>query len=161
VSALSQFLAEQADVDLQLSRRALAVSQRAWRGATNEVASGVSIAWHGSDRHPETGAVALVGRAGPLTELVGDIVRVVNRVGIEDREVFVYVYGTIDADVDISLTRRAFQELGLLASEALEGRVEVRAGDPEVEPGQTPEAAAAVYPSEDLYPSETLYPSGG
>lgn len=127
MSALTEFLAEQADLDLQLSRRALYVSQEAWDGPARSVASpSATVGWHGTDANKETGAVALVSMDGPLTDLVGDLVRVTRiHGGVTQPSVIVYVIDRVDADVEISLSRRAFQELGILANESIQALVEV------------------------------------
>ncbi|MGH2939834.1 MAG: hypothetical protein ACRDPE_17115 [Solirubrobacterales bacterium] len=126
MSALSTFLAEQNDLDLLLSRRALAVSQEAWDGEARAVAAvAANIGWHGSQTHKETGAIALVPIEGKFSELVGEIVRVTRLGGSPaPRSVLVYVYARIDTDLDMTITRRAFQELGLLANESIEARIE-------------------------------------
>jgi hypothetical protein len=126
MSALTAFLAEQNDLDLMLSRRALSVSQAAWEGEARAVeAVSAKVGWHGSQTHKETGAIALVPLEGPLSSLVGEIVRVTRLGGSPaPRSVLLYVYTRIDTDFDLTITRRAFQELGLLANESIEARVE-------------------------------------
>lgn len=127
MSALTDFLEEQADIDLQLSRRALYISQEAWDRPTRSVAApDASVVWHGSDVNAETGAIAVVGMDGPLSGLVGDIVRVTRvRGGVIQPSVLVYVVDRTDTSADLSLSRRAFQELGILANESIRARVEV------------------------------------
>lgn len=127
MSALTDRLAEQVDLDLQLSRRAMIVSQEAWDGPARSVASpAATVGWHGTDVNRETGAVALVTMDGPLSDLVGDIVRVTRiRGGVTRRSVMVYVIDRVDAEVAMSLSRRAFQELGILANESIDALVEV------------------------------------
>lgn len=126
MSVLTEFIDEQNDADLQLSRRALAISQAAWDGpAIRTAAASAEIVWHGSDAHKETGAIALVPLEGGLTDLVGNIVRITRIEGWRRRSVCVYVYDTVDMEADISLSRRAFLELGLLANESIECLVEV------------------------------------
>lgn len=126
MSALTDFLDEQNDPDLQLSRRALYISQAAWSGpAISTAAPSAEIVWHGSDAHKETGAIALVPLEGDLAELIGNIVRVTRIEGLFQRSVSVYVYDAVDMEGDLSLSRRAFLELGLLANESIEGLVEV------------------------------------
>lgn len=124
MSALAEFLEEQADLDLQLSRRALYVSQEAWEGPPRSVAAAsASVGWFGSDAHKETGAVALAAIDGSLSESVGDIVRVTRR-GTARRSILVYVIGRADAEVDLLLSRRAFQELAILPNESINAFVE-------------------------------------
>jgi hypothetical protein len=126
MSRLTNFIAEQDDVDLQLSRRALAVSQAVWDGPVRSVASpSSSVVWHGSSASRETGPVALVPLDGELADLVGNIVRVVRLGGVFQRSVCVYVLKQVDMEGDISLSRRAFLQLGILALEDLNCRIEV------------------------------------
>lgn len=125
MSALTTYLAEQKDVDLQLSRRSLYISQLAWEGAARSLeAVSTIVGWHGSKTHRETGAVALVPLEGGLSDLVGDIIRVTRLGDAQARSVLVYVVGRIDTDFGLTIPRRAFQELGLLANESLPARVE-------------------------------------
>lgn len=126
MSALTEFLDEQNDADLQLSRRALAVSQAAWEGpAASTAAASASVVWHGSDAHKETGAIGLVPVEGELGELVGNIVRVTRIEGFRRRSVCVYVFDAVDMTGDLSLARRPFLQLGLLANESIECQIEV------------------------------------
>jgi len=126
MSVLTEFIDEQNDADLQLSRRALYVSQAAWDGpAISTAASAAEIVWHGSDAHKETGAMALAPLDGALSDLVGNIVRVTRIEGFRRRSVCVFVFATVDMEADLSLARRPFMELGLLANESIECLVEV------------------------------------
>jgi hypothetical protein len=126
MSVLTEFLDEQIDADLQLSRRALSVSQAAWDGpAISTAASSAEVVWHGSEAHKETGAIALVPLDGDLSELVGNIIRVTRIEGYRRRSVCVFVFDTVDMEGDLSLARRPFIELGLLANESIECLVEV------------------------------------
>lgn len=125
MSALTAFLAEQNDLDLQLSRRALSISQEAWEAEARAlVAVSAQIGWHGSKTHKETGAVALVPLEGEFSDLVGDIIRVTRLGNGPQRSVIVYVVGRVDTELDLSIARRPFQELGLLANESIAARVE-------------------------------------
>ena len=104
------------------SRRAFATSQRLLAGAiTARIANTVAVGWHSTTIHPETGAVAVVRRGGPLESLVGDIVRVSHG----EREVWAYVHGARAVPVDLSLTRNTFGRLAPLWSEAIDCVVEV------------------------------------
>jgi hypothetical protein len=126
MSVLTEFLDAQTDADLQLSRRALSVSQAAWDGpAISTAAASAEVVWHGSDAHRETGAIALVPLEGELSDLVGNIVRVTRIEGFRRRSVCVFVFDTVDMEGDLSLARRPFMELGLLANESIECLVEV------------------------------------
>lgn len=98
------------------SRRAFPQAQAMLAGAPKRmVAPAATVTWHGSSVHPETGAVALVDPAGPLADLVGEVIRLTRVTPGATRRVFVYVVGSASLDGDLSLTRRAFLSLGLLA----------------------------------------------
>jgi hypothetical protein len=126
MSVLTEFIDEQNDADLQLSRRALYVSQAVWDGpAISTAAASAEIVWHGSEAHKETGAIALVPLEGDLSDLVGNVVRVTRIEGFRRRSVCAYVYARVDMEGDLSLARRPFMQLGLLANESIECLVEV------------------------------------
>jgi len=119
-------LDDQLDLDLMHSRRAFPVAQALLSGAVLRLAaSEASIGWHGTEVSPETGSVALVREDGPFVELVGEIVRLERRVGIHDRAVYAYVYGTGPILDDLSLARRTFMGLGILANENVSASIEV------------------------------------
>ena len=63
--------------------------------------------WHGTDFDVNVGAFAVVNRDGPLSDLVGERLRVSYR----DRAVYVYVVDAGPTAEDLSLTRRAFMGL--------------------------------------------------
>jgi len=122
-----EILAAQNDLTLMKSRRAFPVSQAAWdKAAIAQVSPGLQVGWHDGGLHPETGAIALVNQAGPHTDLIGELIRV-TRTALDgsERSVVVYVYDSAAGDVDVSLTRRAFLAIGLLANEYVVGRVEI------------------------------------
>lgn len=82
----------------------------------------VTVGWHSLDVDPETGPAAVVRIGGPLDpDLIGDVVRLT----FEEREVFVLVRGARDIEPDLSVSRRAFMELALLAREEIDVVVEV------------------------------------
>lgn len=111
---------QQLDLDLMMSRRAYPVAQEAFSGPVLRVAAEeAAIGWHGAELHPETGSVALVREDGPFVELVGEIVRIERRLASETRVVFAYVYATAAILDDLSLARRTFMGLGILANENL------------------------------------------
>jgi hypothetical protein len=117
----------QHDLPLMVSRRAWAVSQEAWEAGTVRVASGLArVGWHDTSQHPETGAVALVNRDGPLADLVGDLVRIERPMRTSTVSGIVYVIETAALVDDISLSRFAFMRAcGVLANEYVEAAVEV------------------------------------
>lgn len=118
--------AVQLDLDLMNSRRAFPEAQALFDGAAlSLVAEGAKIAWHGSDLHPETGCIALVREDGPHVDLIGEIVKVSRTLPTKRRTVFAYVYATAAIDADLSLARRTFMGLGILANESLDCRLEI------------------------------------
>lgn len=120
------FPADQLDLNLMMSRRAFPTAQEAFEGAVlRTAAASAMVGFHGSDTSPETGAVALVREDGDYVDLVGEIVRVSRRLSGGTRSALVYVVGTGPILDDLSLSRRAFMALGILASETLECSIEV------------------------------------
>lgn len=120
------FLAAQADEDLQLARRAFAVAQAGLAGASLRIFSEVAeVSWHDTSTHPETGCIALVREDEGLADLVGEIVKVSRTMPTTTRVVYAYVLGTAPIADDISLSRRTFMGLGILANELLTCRVDV------------------------------------
>lgn len=77
--------------------------------------------WHGSSLG-EPGSFALVnGEDRRWAELVGERVRLTH----DDRQVYAYVFEEASIAEDISLSRRLFEELALLATEEIDVDVEV------------------------------------
>lgn len=110
----------------------LLATRRAWP-KVQELLAGVPqrrltdqmpVGWHGTEVERE--AVALVRRGGSLEELVGEIVKV-TRGDEPTRSVFVYVYGArgLDPAIELSLPRRGFMDIGVLAHDSLDCIVEV------------------------------------
>ena len=86
----------------------------------------VNIGWHGTGFDEEQGSFALVHDDGALAPLIGYHIRV--RARNSTRNVILYVHAgadELDDDIDVSLTRRAFMEVGLLSSDYVLGYVEV------------------------------------
>lgn len=109
--------------EIAAGRRAFPMAQQLLAGAPSRRVPGfVDVCWHGSARHPETGAFALVSLDGGLTDLIGDVLKVTSPSG---RSVFVCVLGMRDVTCPLSLTRRAFLGLALLARSPLGCVVEV------------------------------------
>jgi hypothetical protein len=72
-----------------------------------------SCGWHGTSFDPWRGSFAIVARDGPLAEMVGERLAVTRRDLATPRTVYVYVHSdSDDLTEDVSLTRRAFMELG-------------------------------------------------
>lgn len=108
--------------EILAGRRAFAKAQELLAGATRVRIEGlVRTGWHDTAISPERPAFAVVRRDGPMLELIGEIIRVT----LDDRSCFVYVLGSALVPVDLSLTRRAFMAIGLLAAESVDTTVEV------------------------------------
>ena len=98
--------------ELLASRRSWAKTQELFTSVPIErIPALVEVSWHGTEVYGESGAVALARTGGPYERLVGEVIRVRR----EKREIFVYVVAARDVPGDLSLTRRAFAALGLLA----------------------------------------------
>lgn len=88
----------------------------------NPTVQSARVAWHGTALNQERGAFAVVQAGGKLDPLVGERVCVkVERVA--GPEVYVYVHDVADIEQDISLPRRAFQELAFLGNDEIRGTV--------------------------------------
>lgn len=112
--------------ELMIARRSFPTAQELFAGAVlREAASSAQIGWHDTDVCAETGAIAVVPDESELTDLVGEIIVVKRRLPAEIRGVYVYVLARAAVADDLSLSRRAFLHLGLLASESIECSVEV------------------------------------
>lgn len=100
----------------------------ATRGVPTTLRQGV-CGWHGdtASGDPETGAFAVVQPGGRFADLVGERLQVALAEGIERRHVFVYCHNAVRIadDEELSLTRRAFLALGLLAEDSLKVNVTV------------------------------------
>lgn len=109
------------------------LARTAWPTAQMLLDSGVLVSptfdtaatWHGTSVDPNRGAFAVVKAGGPLADLVGERIKVTT-VGVRPRSVLVYVFAAVTAlDADLSLARRAFSELELLAADDVDVHVEV------------------------------------
>lgn len=107
--------------EVLIGRRAFAEAQALFDGERIAVVGRVAVGWHDTAVQPETGSFAVVRVGGPHTGLLGEVIRVTRG----DRSVLAYVLGSAGVPTDISLARRAFFALGLLASESLDCSVEV------------------------------------
>jgi hypothetical protein len=82
----------------------------------------VSVEWHGTQLDDRLGAYGIVADGGRLEPLVGERVRLTRGL----RSCFIYVVDSTDElDADVSVTRRAFLELGDLSAEELLVTLEV------------------------------------
>lgn len=112
--------------ELMIARRAMPVAQELLAGAVlREAAIGAKVGWHDTTVCAETGAIAIVPSEGDLVDLVGEVIVVKYPTPSEIRGVYAYVLGRAPLVDDLSLSRRAFLELGLLSSEFLECSIEV------------------------------------
>lgn len=102
--------------EVMLGRRAFPMAQQLLAGSVeSQLPQLVETGWHDTSVHPETGAFALVRQGAGLDDLIGEILRV----QAQDRTAYVYCLGSADVPTDLSLARRAFLALGLLALESL------------------------------------------
>lgn len=85
------------------------------------------VTWHGTSVDANRGAFAIVRSDGPLAGLVGSRIQVTT-LGRRPRSALVYVWATVPSlDGDISLSRRAFAAIALLAEDSVEAFIEVLA----------------------------------
>lgn len=101
--------------DLQLGRLPWSGAQESFAGAARETVE-ATCGWHGTRLHHETGAFALVNREGPLAHMVGDRIKVTRDLNA----IYVYVVGEEELEEDLSLSRRAFLQLGPLSADYLD-----------------------------------------
>jgi hypothetical protein len=90
----------------------------------------LSLGWHGTFKDPERTGFAVIRTESKHADLLGERVRVTTRVEGVQRSVLVYVHNEVEMDddsIDLSLTRRAFMQVGFLSYEKLDGTVEVMA----------------------------------
>lgn len=80
------------------------------------------VGWHGDVFDPEIGSFVIAKTGTPFAELVGQRVWVSTRTG--RRAVYAFVHSEADIFEDLSLTRRLFQSLELLAVDELDAFVE-------------------------------------
>lgn len=110
------------ELEVQWGRRAFPVSQALMLGTpVSRVQGLIETGWYDTSVHPEEGAFCLVDRAGPLADLLGDIVKIT----LKDRFIFVYCIGTSSLPFPIALARRAYLSLALLNTEFIKPLVEV------------------------------------
>lgn len=83
-----------------------------------------SCGWHGDMFAEERGAYAIVKLDGPLSDFVGERIRV----QYEDRLTYVFVYDERDIIEDLSLTRRAFMQLAEASTDELDVTVTAMGG---------------------------------
>jgi hypothetical protein len=115
-------MAERPEQEILWGERAFGEAQRLLDGASRRPLSGLlEVGWHASSKHPLVGCFAIVATGGAFTDLIGEVLRVT----YEGRSVLVYCVGSRDIDVDLSLSRRPFMAIGLLASDGLPCTVEV------------------------------------
>lgn len=109
--------------ELLVIRRAFPEAQRLLAGGSVARVGSIEVGWHGTGTHPELGSSHAVVRSfAGYDDLVGEVLRI--RRGSRPA-IFVYVLGARDVPTPVSVSRRAFMALGLLAEESLECTVEV------------------------------------
>jgi hypothetical protein len=87
----------------------------------------VTATWHGTVVDANRGAFAIVRRGGPLAGLVGERIRV-STLGAQPRSCLVYVWAALPSlEQDMSLARRAYAALDLLAKDTSDVHIEVLA----------------------------------
>jgi hypothetical protein len=82
------------------------------------------VGWHGTDLDDEEGAFAIVQEGSVLEALIGERVRI-RTDQLSAGVVFAFVHNRYPIVDDISLTRRAFLELGFLAADNVRCVIEV------------------------------------
>lgn len=86
-----------------------------------------SAGWHGTVVDPNRGSFAVVRAGGPLADLVGERLKLTTT-GLNPLSCLVYVFQAVTSlEQDISLARRAFASLELLARDTVDVKVEVLA----------------------------------
>lgn len=105
-------MAEKTEPNLMIVRRSFPSAQEVFSSMSPEGADvrSIEVGWHGTGVYPEDGAVAVVRIGGPLTDLVGEVLRV-GREGVPSdlsTPVYVWCMGEAECPADLSLTRRAF-----------------------------------------------------
>lgn len=108
--------------EIMWGRRAFPQAQQLLAGAIDHSLPGVvATGWHDTSVQAEMGAFAVVRGGAGLDDLIGEILLV----EAQNRGVYVYCLGSADVPTDLSLARRAFFALGLLALESLDATVSV------------------------------------
>lgn len=103
----------QYETELVIGRRSFASAQAAFSlfQGVQSIHTLVSLSWHGTNTDVNEGSFAVVQTGSALEELVGEIVRV----KVDARSVYAYVVTAADISVDMTLARRPFMAVGLLA----------------------------------------------
>lgn len=115
-------MSEQVEQEILNGRRAFVTAQALLAGEPLQVIpKELVIGWHDTATSPETGAFALVSIDSGLTDLIGEVVLV----SAQGRSCFAYVLGSADVPTPVSLARRAFASLAILATEELDALVQV------------------------------------
>lgn len=113
---------EPVEPEVASARRAAEAAQAALDAPTRSVHPAlVNVGWHDTSVHPERGFFAVVARDGPLTDLIGDVLRV----SAGDRSVIVYCMASGDVPTDLSIARRAMLTLAALAAATIDCRIEI------------------------------------
>lgn len=115
-------MAEQAEPEVLNARRAFSTAQGLLAGEPlTRLPTELDIGWYDTQTHPEVGSFALVGIDSGLDDWIGEILLVTANA----RACYVYVIGSADLPVGLSLARRAFCALAVLSVEELPSLVQV------------------------------------
>lgn len=120
----------------QLARLPFELTQRVF-GARGSSPTGIrgNAGWYGTITDPEVGAFAIVKAGSNMEQLLGERIRVRVRAGRGSRSVFVYVHSMTDdlgdPDIEIALSRRAFQQIGHLAATMIPVEIELAPAEAE------------------------------
>lgn len=103
-------------------RRAFAKAQALLAGEPiKKLPSNITIGWHDTATHPESGCFAVVGMNAGRDDWIGEVVLV----EANGRACYVYVMASADVPVELSLARRAFASLSALSAESVEALARV------------------------------------
>lgn len=108
--------------EVAAARRAFAKAQELLAGVPVRLLPFVAVGWYDTEAHPEAGSFALVREEGPLTDLVGEIIKVTYG---SRPAIYAYVVGGADIPDDLALYRRAFLAVSVLAKEQIIAAIEV------------------------------------
>lgn len=115
-------MAEAVEQEVLNGRRAFLDAQSLLAGEPlTTIPTEVQAGWHDTSTHPETGSFAVVGNESGLEDWIGEILLV----QANGRGCYVYVMGSADVPVSLSLARRAFCALAVLSVESIDALVQV------------------------------------
>lgn len=113
---------QQFEQEIQDATRAYPEAQRLLGGVPlRRLPARVDVGWHGTSTEPIAGATCVISDDSGLDDLIGEVLKISSG----QRSTFVYCLGSRSVPQPLSLSRRAFLSLGLLALESLPCLVEV------------------------------------